>query len=112
MLYRNITMGELFDNTPYTETINLLFTEGLRTGNHRLAISAMEELIRRGETKLVEEGLNKACENGEIKVNSTMSKTIAHSCAEDGIDDAFLRRFGKYLIWTRTTKENPSILSS
>ena len=97
MLYRNITMGELFDNTPYTETVNLFFTEGLRTGNHLLAISAMEELIRRGDIGLVEEGLNKACENGEIKVNSTTSKTIARFCAEDDIDDAFLRRFGKYL---------------
>ena len=53
MLYKNLTVKELFATLYATQDVVELFEKGLRRNNDRLAGSAMEELIRRGDTDSV-----------------------------------------------------------
>lgn len=98
MLYRNLTVKELYASIYDTQTIESFFLKGLEKDNDRLAVSAMEELILRGDTDKVFEGLKAAFERGDIKVESTMATMIARSLSEScrGVDP-FLHKFGKFL---------------
>ena len=103
LLFKNLTVKELYASIPDTSVINSLFLEGLRENNDRLAISAMEELILRGDTDLITEGLDNAFKNKEIRINTTMSTLIARSLTEScrGVDP-LLQRFGKSLFRAKT----------
>ncbi len=74
MLYKNLMIKELYATMPMTEDIVEFFDKGLRRGNDRLAGSAMEELIRRGETGLIVETLDRFYEDPEAvdKYKDTM----------------------------------------
>ena len=58
MLYKNLTVKELFATMCVTRDVFELFELGLRRNNDRLAGSAMEELIRRGCTDLIVRALD------------------------------------------------------
>lgn len=97
MLYKNLTAKELYASIP-TNVIEPFFHKGLEMDNDRLAVSAMEELIRRGDTDMVFQGLRQAFERGDVKVKTTTATMIARSLSEScrGIDP-FLHQFGKFL---------------
>lgn len=59
MMYKNLTVRELFASMPLTKDIVEFFDKGLRSNNDRLAGAAAEELIRRGETDLIVRSLDK-----------------------------------------------------
>ena len=59
MLYKNLTVKELYASIYDTQTIESFFLKGLEKDNDRLAVSAMEELILRGDTDKVIEGLKR-----------------------------------------------------
>ncbi len=66
--------------------------------NDRLAVSAMEELMRRGDTDMVFQGLRQAFERGDVKVKTTTATMIARSLSESCRDiDPFLHQFGEFL---------------
>ena len=98
MLYKNLTVKELYASIPATSIIESLFRTGLEMDNDRLAVSAMEELILRGDTDKVCHGLKEAFERGDIKVKTTTATMIARSLSEScrGVDP-FLHEFGKFL---------------
>lgn len=50
MLYKDLTVKELFATLPLTDDVAKLFEMGVNRDNDRLAGAAMEELIRRGDT--------------------------------------------------------------
>lgn len=106
MLYKNLLTKELYASIPSTELIAELFEKGMKMGSTQLAVSAMEELILRGDTDLVFYGLEKAfdTENGYVKLGSSMSSMIARSLIESNREtDPILRRFGKGIF----LKKNP-----
>ncbi|MBR5938996.1 hypothetical protein IKZ77_00365 [Candidatus Saccharibacteria bacterium] len=101
MLYKNLTVKELYASIYDTRTIESFFLKGLEKDNDRLAVSAMEELILRGDTDMVARGLREAFERGDVKVKSTTATMIARSLSEScrGVDP-FLHKFGKFLFKT------------
>lgn len=98
MLYKQLTVKELYASIPVTSIIESFFRTGLEIDNDRLAVSAMEELILRGDTDKVCHGLREAFERGDIKAKTTTTTMIARSLSEScrGIDP-FLHKFGKFL---------------
>lgn len=97
MISRNLTVRELYASIPATQTIYSFYTEGLKEDNDRLAVSAMEELIRRGDTDLVMRGLKNAFDNKEIKLGTTTTSMIARSLMDVDRTNSLLRRFGEFL---------------
>ncbi|MDO4753213.1 MAG: hypothetical protein Q4A36_03220 [Candidatus Saccharibacteria bacterium] len=97
MLYKNLTVRELLATLPMTEDIVEFFDKGLRRGNDRLAGSAMEELIRRGETGLIVETLDKFYKGSYTnKSDSTLfvlMADLAESCREE---DALLGNYASH----------------
>ena len=98
MLYKQLTVKELYASIPVASIIESFFRTGLEIDNDRLAVSAMEELILRGDTDKVCYGLREAFERGDIKAKTTTTTMIARSLSEScrGIDP-FLHQFGKFL---------------
>ena len=58
MLYKNLTVRDMFMTMHHNEVIEI-FEKGLDFANDRLAGSAMEELLRRGDTDAIAKTLNK-----------------------------------------------------
>jgi len=97
MLYKNLTVKELFATMYVTEDVVELFEKGLRRGNDRLAGSAMEELIRRGDTESIVKVLDDFYAEDEGKYISGVSATLfvlmrdlADSCRKE---DALLSSY-------------------
>ena len=76
MLYKNLTVRELFATMYATQDVVELFEKGLRRNNDRLAGSAMEELIRRGDTNLIVKVLDDFYEEDEGKYILEASETL------------------------------------
>ena len=106
MLYKNLTVKELYASIPSTNFIADLFAKGMEIGSTQLAISAMEELIVRGDTDMIKEKLFNASEAGHIKLGTSISAMIARSLCESCREaDPLLQRFGKFLFKAKT--DNP-----
>lgn len=98
MLYKNLTTKELYASIYATSIIEEMFATGLKIGSTQLAISAMEELIVRGDTDIIQRGLDSAFKKGYVKIGTSMSTMIARSLSESCREvDPFLQRFGKFL---------------
>ena len=70
MMYKNLTVRELFASMPLTKDIVEFFDKGLRSNNDRLAGAAAEELIRRGETDLIVCSLDEFYETEDYQMHS------------------------------------------
>ena len=98
MLYKNLTVKELYASIYATNIIKKMFVTGLEIGSTQLAISAMEELIVRGDTDIIRHGLESAFKEGYVKTGTSMCTMIARSLSESCREvDPFLQRFGKFL---------------
>ncbi len=99
MLYMNLSVSSLYASIPTTKTIESFFLLGLELDNDRLAVSAMEELIRRDDTEMIIIGLRQAFERGTVQAKTTMATMIGRSLSESyrGINP-FLSRLGEYLL--------------
>lgn len=103
MLYRNLTIKELYASIPATSIVKEMFVNGLKIGSTQLAISAMEELIVRGDTDIIQHELDFAFKEGYVKIGTPMSALIARSLMESCREaDPFLQRFGKFLFRAKT----------
>ena len=88
MLYKNLTAREMFAAMRDTKDVAELFKKGLRCDNDRLAGSAMEELIRRGDTEAIIEVLDDFYkEDGGDPESSTilfiLMRDLADSCRKE-----------------------------
>ena len=93
----NLTVSELYESIA-TDTIDNLFRLGLKTKNELLAVSAMEELLRRGDNDMVVDGLNDAFDSDWTIAGSPTHILIANSLAENAmITDSLLCSYGKAL---------------
>lgn len=79
MLCRDLTVEELFGSIPSTEIIKYLFEIGLQHVENYLAVTAMEELIKRGEYDEVFNDIAAAFEVGRIMMGTTTSRLFAKS---------------------------------
>ena len=113
MLYKNLTVKELYASIYDSQTINFFFIKGIEKENDRLAVSAMEELIIRGEYDLVLAGLNWGIEKGYITPGTTMSSMIARSLTESGRNaDPFLLRLGRFIPKAKTSNFIKELIES
>ena len=98
---KNLLVSEMFASIANMDIIAHFFEMGLKINNDRLAVSAMEELIRRDEVNVVVQKLNEAFENGLIVPESSLVALIGNALAFDGhcslceYGDCLLR--GEYL---------------
>lgn len=96
MLYKNLSTKELYASIPSTSFIAEMFKKGIEMGSTQLAISAMEELITRGDTDIITYELDNVCKNGNLKLGTSMSTMIARSLTESCREaDPLLVRYGK-----------------
>ena len=103
MLYKNLTVKELYASIYATSIIEEMFITGLKIGSTQLAVSAMEELIIRGDTDIIQRGLDSAFKEGHVKIGTSMSTMIARSLSENCREaDPLLQRFGKFLFKAKT----------
>ena len=103
MLYKNLTAKELYASIYATSIVEEMFVIGLKIGSTQLAISAMEELIVRGDTDIIRRGLDSAFKEGHVKIGTSMSTMIARSLSESCREaDPSLQRFGKFLFKAKT----------
>ncbi|MBR3180402.1 hypothetical protein IKF57_02650 [Candidatus Saccharibacteria bacterium] len=103
MLYKNLTTKELYASIYATSIVEEMFVTGLKIGSTQLAVSAMEELIIRGDTDIIRRGLDSAFKEGHVKIGTSMSTMIARSLSESCREaDPFLQRFGKFLFKAKT----------
>ena len=98
MIYKDLRVKELYASIPNPLLIASLFKEGMKMGSTQLAVSAMEELIVRGDTDYIAKELNFAFERGYIKIGTSMCSMIARSLVESCREaDPILARYGKAL---------------
>lgn len=103
MLCKNLSVKELYASICDTSIVEEMFATGLKIGSTQLAISAMEELIVRGDTDLIRRRLNSAFKEGHVKIGTSMSTMIARSLSESCREaDPVLQRFGKFLFKAKT----------
>lgn len=99
MYTKNLTVREMYASIGDTNYIVELFQKGLEINNDRLAVSAMEELLRRGDTDFIAKGLNHAFEQGQLTPKSTLVTLIANSLMDGAREvDPILQRYGKGLL--------------
>ena len=99
MYTKNLTVREMYASIYVTSVIVEFFKKGLEMNNDRLAISAMEELLRRGDTDYIVEGLDNAFEKEQIMSQSTMVTLIGNSLKDGARDvDPMLQKYGKGLL--------------
>ena len=98
MLYKNLSIRELYASIPATSIIAWLFKTGLEIGSTQLAVSAMEELIVREETDLIAEELQSAADAGKLVPGTSMACMIGRSLMESCRNDPLLHKYGKALL--------------
>ena len=94
----HLTVKELYATITDSQLIASLFEKGLKQNNDRLAVSAMEELLRRGDTDKIAYKLEKAFSSNWMTKESTLVIMIANSLFENAHDvDPLLCHYGKAL---------------
>ena len=97
MLYKDLKVKELYASIPDTGIIAVFFETGLEIGSSQLAVSAMEELMTRGDTDIVATILQSAADKGQLQVGKSLTGLIARSLAEYR-EDPILHKYGKALL--------------
>lgn len=94
----HLTVRELYATIADTQLIASLFEKGLKQNNDRLAVSAMEELLRRGDTDKIAYKLDKAFSSSWMVKGSPLVIMIANSLFENAHEvDPLLCHYGKGL---------------
>ena len=96
MLYKNLTVKELYASIPDANLIAKFFETGLEIGSTQLAVSAMEELMIRGDTDTIVTILQSASEKGQLKIGTSITSMIARSLMEYR-ENPTLCKYGKAL---------------
>ena len=96
MLYKDLKVKELYASIPDTEIIAKLFETGLKIGSCQLAVSAMEELMLRGDTDIIAAKLQSASDKGQLQLGNSLTGLIARSLVECR-EDPILHRYGRAL---------------
>ena len=98
MYTKNLTVREMYTSISDTDFIVQLFAKGLAMNNDRLAVSAMEELIRRGDTDRIVYTLDEAFAKNLMVMGSPLTIILATSLFENAREeDAILSHYGKAL---------------
>ena len=97
MLYKNLSSKELYASIPDAKIIAKMFETGLEIGSSQLAVSAMEELMFRGNTDIIATKLQSAFDKGQLQLGNSLTSMIARSLVEHR-EDPVLNRFGKTLL--------------
>ncbi len=97
MLYKNLTTKELYSSIPATSIIAQFFEIGLEIGSAQLAVSAMEELMVRGDTDIIATKLQSASDKGQLRPGTSITGMIARSLVENR-EDPILHKYGKIVL--------------
>lgn len=79
MLYRDFTVREMCESICVTKTVNELFKNGLEINDGRLAIPALEELIRRGDSDIIAKSLDQAFDKGWLTREHSFTMVVEAS---------------------------------
>ena len=116
MLYKNLSVKELYASIPDAKIIADFFEIGLEIGSSQLAVSAMEELMFRGNADIIIAKLNKS----QLRPGNSLTSMIARSLVEYR-ENPILHKYGKALLqghgsegilkWLHTPREEDLSLS-
>ena len=97
-LFESIGIEEFYASITDPQYIAEIYAKGLKEKNAILAITAQNELVKRGDVDLVITELKKAFDEKSFEVNTTFTQLVATSLIGIGRLDPFLRRIGKVLL--------------
>lgn len=81
--FNNLTVRELYASMPDVDDVSALFRFGIRIANDRMAVSAMEDLIRRKAYHDIIDVIDEAFEEGDSLVQgSSLVSLMMRSLAE------------------------------
>ena len=104
MIYKNLTAKELYSSIPSMATITYMMGTGINVGSTQLAVSAMEELIRRKSEDLALDVLKTAYEKGDLKPGTSMMSMLISSMAEEHKNDMLLH-FAEAIVGANKVKD-------
>ena len=83
MYFNNLTVRELYASITNPDDVTGLFRHGIRINNDRMAVSAMEELIRRKAYYDIVDVIDQAIEDDDsLRPGSTLFSMMMRSLAE------------------------------
>lgn len=105
-LYGNFTLKEWLALHCATKDIDDLFRKALKDNDEPMAVLALAELIKRGDTDLVSYAMMDAIKEEHLIDGTHFSSVIANTLTQVGSRNPILRRFGKYFnrhnAWPKT----------
>jgi len=108
-LYGNFTLKEWLSLHCITKDVDDLFRKALKDNDEPMAVLALAELIKRGDTDLVTYAVRDATEDGCFVLGSHFSTVFANALTQCGDRDPILRSIGKNVrrkgFWPKTAAE-------
>ena len=108
-LYGNFTLKEWLALHCVTKDVDNLFRKALKDNDEPMAVLALAELIKRGDTDLVTYAIQDANDAGCFTLGSHFSTVFANALTQCGDRDPILRRIGKNVrkkgFWPKTATE-------
>lgn len=105
-LYGNFSLKEWLSLHCATKDIDDLFRKALKDNDEPMAVLALAELIKRGDTDLVSYAIKDAIREEHLTSGTHFSSVFANALMQVGSRDPMVRRFGKYFnrhnVWPRT----------
>ena len=108
-LYRNFTLREWLALHCATKDVDMLFRKALKDNDEPMAVLALAELIRRGDTDLAIYAIQEATDAGYFELGSHFSIVFANALMQCGNRDPLLKSIGKNVhkkgSWPKTATE-------
>ena len=105
-LYGNFTLKEWLALHCVTKDIDDLFRKALKDNDEPMAVLALAELTKRGDTDLVSYAIMDAIREEHLTSGTHFSSVFANALIQVGSRDPIVRRFGKYFnrhnVWPGT----------
>ncbi|MBR5647968.1 hypothetical protein IKW73_03530 [Candidatus Saccharibacteria bacterium] len=91
MIYKNLTARELYASIPSIAVIFTLMDTGIKAGSTQLAVSSMEELIRRKHENFALSVLEENYRTGKLKTGTSMMSMVVSSLTDEHKSDMCLQ---------------------
>ena len=95
-LYKNFTIREWLALHCDSKDIDDLFRKALKENDEPMAVLALAELTKRGDTDLVSCAISDATKEGHLAIGTHFSEVFANALRQIGSRDPLLKLFGKY----------------
>ena len=104
-LFENLSIEEFYASIPDSNFIADLYSQGMVDRNAIMAVTAQNELIKRGDVDLVTSILHEALNEGMFSSDSSFTQLVATGLIEHRKIDPLIYRMGRILLDHSTLKD-------